>query len=168
MDKQARDVSPAEIRRDTEALLDSDPSDNLTWLVAERNLEAALRGEASQVEDKVGANRHDERVQRFADSANELKSLRDKVAAMTTLLNSRLLVSLTEATRPEWRATHKHYKGGYYRALGPANDANGEELVEGIVYDDHRGQRYFLHRDKFESVLESGRPRYQVLLKDVL
>lgn len=165
---QSRAVSPDEMRSDAEALLATDPKDTLLWLLGERTLEAALREEAFASDDKIEANRRDERTHRFHDAAKELSDLRKQVEAMTLLLTSRLIVALTEARTPQWEATHRHYKGGYYRVLGEAQDANGEETIDGVVYDDHRGQRYFLHRDRWDSILESGKPRYQVILKDRL
>lgn len=164
-DQQSRTIGPEEIRRDTEAMVDANPNDILVWLEAERNLEAVNRHEAFAVDDKVKANRHDERTNRFAAAVRELTKARERLATFTEVLCSRIEVALVEAKQPAWVATHLHYKGTLYRVTGMRNDANGQELVEGIDYDDAAGNRYYLHRSRFESVLESGRPRYQVLYK---
>ena len=75
-----------------------------------------------------------------------------------------MIIALKEAKHPEWKPTHRHYKGALYRVTGTRMDANGEELIEGVEYDDATGKRYFLHRARWDRVLDSGKPRYQVLL----
>lgn len=159
---QSRQVLPAEMRRDSEALLAANPEDNLTWLEAERNLEVASREEAFAAEDMVTANRHAKRANHLADCINEMRKMREMVGHMTTALRGRIIVAVTEA-KPEWKPTHRHYKGMLYRVTGTRANSEGEELVEGIEYDDAKGTRYFLRRDRWESLLESGRPRYQPL-----
>ncbi len=160
-----REVKADEMRRDTEAMMAAEPNDVLVWLMSERNLEAAQRSEAFDLEDKIKANRHDERVNRFAAAIRELEDARNRIAAFTTVLSNRILVALQEAKQPEWTPTHRHYKGTLYRVTGTRMDANGDELVEGVEYDDATGKRYFLHRTRWDEVLASGKPRYQVLLK---
>jgi len=159
---QSRTVPSSEMRRDTEALLAANPEDNLAWLEAERNLEAASREEAFAVESMVLANQHAKRANHFADCVAEMRKLREITGHMTTALRGRIIVAVTEA-RPEWRPTHRHYKGTLYRVTGTRANSEGEELVEGIEYDDEKGTRYFIRRDRWESLLDSGRPRYQPL-----
>ncbi len=160
-----REVPPEELRMDTEAMIAAAPNDIIVWLKGERNLEVAQRGEAFAVEDKVKANHHDGRANRFAEAIREMTDARSRLAAFAIVLGNRILVALKEAKQPEWHPTHRHYKGTLYRVTGTRMDANGEELIEGVEYDDATGKRYFLHRSRWDGNLESGKPRYQVLIK---
>lgn len=162
MTTQSRTVGPEELRADTEKM---DTSDSLNWLLAERNIAHANSVEAMNSGDMVAANRWQERAQRFTDSSKELQEALKKCREMERVLTNRVIVALKEAERPSFSATHKHYKGGVYRVLLEASDANGVELIDGVVYDDPQGRTYFLHKDKFLSVLPSGKPRYEMVLK---
>ena len=160
---QSRAVPPAEMRRDSEAVLYANPSDNLLWLENERTAEASRREEEFAVNNMIAANIHAKRATHFASCITELKALREINEHMTTVLRNRVLIALQSAERPPWKATHRHYKGTLYRVTGTRNNAEGEELIEGVEYDDLLGNRYFLNRERFESRIESGKPRYQTL-----
>jgi len=164
MTPQSRKVDPEEIRRDTEEMLEANPVDVLTWLKAERNLESALRSEAFAVDDKVKANHHDARCDKLAKVIREVEDLRTRRDAFSVILQSKIMLALSEAQKPVWSATHRHYKGTLYRVTGTRMDARGEELIEGIDYDDAAGNKYFLDRERWESHVPSGRLRYEPLL----
>lgn len=161
-DKISRDVPPAELRADAAKLI-VDNDDLLAWLKAELLLEAAQRAESFATSDIVKANQHDARATRFGDAIKELESLRTINSELRRVTINRVLVALTHAERPPWKATHQHYKGTLYRVTGTRSDAEGEELIEGVEYDDVDGHRYFLKRTRFESILDSGKARYAAL-----
>ena len=162
---QSRDVKPDEIREDAGRKLANNPKDNLAWVEVERDLSSAKRNEAYQVDDKMAAIHWSERTERWGDVAKELKKLREQCAAMGEALKERIIVALRHAKSPEWRPTHKHYKGGLYRVLMTCQLSTGEELEEGVVYDDNHGHVYCITRARWESKTEKDRPRYQVLLE---
>lgn len=163
MDSQTRRMSPNEIRQAANLALQASPNDNLVWLRAERDFAIADRNEAFAIDNQIGANIHAKKANHLAECVNELEKLRKINADMTKVLVNRVLVALNEATSPPWKPTHRHYKGTLYRVTGVRKDASGDELIEGFDYDDAMGNRYFLDRNRFESHLDSGRPRYQVL-----
>jgi len=165
MSSMVRDVPPDELREDALRKLETAGDDVLVWLDVERTLEAASRKEAFMSDDKVKANRHDARCNKFASAYAEIQSLRERMAAFQLVLANRIIIALGEAERPPWRATHRHYKGALYRVTGTRMDANGDELVEGVEYDDATGKRFFLRRERWESRTSTGRLRYQPLLE---
>lgn len=154
------------MRLNAEKKLLENPDDNLTWLLVQRDLAIANREEAFAADDKAKANRHAVSADRIFKASEELRHLRGRMAVAEKLLTSRLIVSLGKATKPAWKPTHKHYKGKLYRVTGIRADANGQELVDGVEYDDAMGNRYYLHRSRWDSLLDSGKPRYQVILNN--
>lgn len=161
-----RDVPAEELREIAAKIAALDPNDVLCWLGGELQLEAAMRKEAFDANDKVAGNRHDLRADKFGAAVVEVTKLRNRIAAFTEVLGNRLIVALQEAKRPGWQATHQHYKGTLYRVTGQRQNAEGEELVDGVDYDDATGKRYWLPIVRWESTLESGRLRYRPLLGD--
>lgn len=164
MTSLTRNINPEELRDYVEEIRSKNPDDSLVWLSGECNLEAAQREEAFSVDDKLKANHHAKRAEWYGKLLFDMVSLRTRMEAFTEVLQGRIIVALKEGRRPAWQATHRHYKGTLYRVSGIRQDANGPELVEGVEYDDAAGNRYFLHRDRFESKLDSGKLRYQPLL----
>lgn len=162
-----RDVSPEELRELVEKMRAKDPDNVAVWLDGECQLEAALRKEAFAVEDKVKANRHDERCNRFGAATLELLRLRERMEAFTEVLGNRIIVALKEAREPSWQPTHRHYKGTLYRVTGRRFNAEGEELIDGVDYDDAAGRRYWLPLSRWESTLESGKLRYRPLTAEL-
>lgn len=162
---QGRPVPPQELRDDAAKKLASNPKDNLTWLECERDLAGAKRNEAFAAEDKMAAIHWSDRTEKLGDVSREFKKLREINGAMREALGERIVIALRHAKAPEWRATHRHYKGGSYRFLMLAKNSTGEELEEMVVYDDSHGSVYCITRERWESQTEKGRPRYQVILE---
>lgn len=160
-----RQVPPAEMRLEAaHKLLES--NDDLTWLKVQRDLEVADREEAFQAGDFLVANKKDERANYYARLIVVIEDLRKKEEVFQKALVNKIVIALEEAERPAWKATHRHYKGTLYRVTGLRQDANGQELIEGVDYDDAMGNKYFLHRERWEGKLDSGKMRYQALIFD--
>lgn len=105
---------------------------------------------------------------RMAHEALEtIRKLTEVNSLMTDALRQRIMVALQDARVPAWVPTHRHYKGKMYRVTGVRMDAEHEELEEKIEYDDADGRRFVLSRRKWESILPSGRPRYEYLYQGV-
>lgn len=168
MSSESRNISPDELRQFVDKMRARNPDDVMVWLDGECNLEAAARDEAFQVDDKIKANNHAIRAERFGQAVKEMAKLRSRIEAFTEALQHRIVVAVGEAKQPAWKATHRHYKGTLYRATGHRQNAEGQELVDGIDYDDATGKKYWLPLSKWESNLESGRPRYQPLILEEL
>lgn len=140
--------------------------DVLDWLV----LQIDLRQEVSIGEFQKGdladynvINPAEEEKENLHKVVKEVMRLRVQNAQMTEALKNRITVALTEARDPPWVPTHRHYKGTEYRVIGRVMCADHEELEEMVLYDDLAGRRFVLSRRRWESRLESGRPRYEFL-----
>lgn len=165
--KQSEAVTSAaemtSLRRNTEARASDDI---LEWLLSERDLSASVAAEEFQKGDLADYNVINpavDRSDRYARAAAEIERSRELIALMTESLRNRILVALAEAKAPEWVPTHRHYKGTEYRVTGTRMDAEYEELIEKVEYDDREGNRYVLSRSRFESFLGSGKPRYEFI-----
>lgn len=156
----SRTVTPSERRRNTILM---DPDQVVTWLGAMRDEASADRDEAFNASDMLTANAADARCTMFARAHEDLVGLAAQNEELTKVLKRRVVVALHEAEAPPWTATHRHYKGTLYRVTGLRYDATGEELVEGIEYDDAEGRRFWISRARFESILPSGRARYELV-----
>lgn len=167
-DRQSREATAEDLRGIAAAMAERANDDVLVWLEQQGTLAAADRYEAFKAGENVRANKLDDLCTRFAQAGDEFRKLRLFEQVSRDLLVARLEVALKAARAPDWRPTHRHYKGGLYRFLGQVRDANHEELSDGVVYDDRDGNRYFLLRSRFESLLESGRPRYEILSEDIM
>lgn len=99
----------------------------------------------------------------YHDAVTALEKLMEQNALLTETLKNRVLVALSEAKAPAWVPTHRHYKGTLYRVTGIRYDAEHEELVEKVEYDDEHGGRFVLAKRRWESVLDSGKQRYEFL-----
>lgn len=76
------------------------------------------------------------------------------------------------STPPEWavaEATHRHYKGGYYRIVGEAKHTEtGERMV---VYEHiwpHERGLFCRPFDLFYGVLSDGSPRFEPLTRQTI
>ncbi len=167
MSDQQKNLPPDQMRAYArQEFLVPNQDKSLAWIRYCRDLEAADREEAFQADDKVKANLHAERCQGFADAAVRLEKLIEVHGQMRDVLQARIVVALNEARMPAWKPTHLHYKGTGYRVLKYIKDANGQELADAVVYDDHLGNTYTLVRSRFEGLLESGKPRYQPIVEE--
>lgn len=97
------------------------------------------------------------------EALETIRKLTEVNALMTEALRQRIIVALQNARQPAWVPTHRHYKGKLYRVTGQRMDAEHEELEEKIEYDDADGGKFVLSRRKWESLLPSGRPRYEYI-----
>lgn len=140
--------------------------DNLQWLLDLRDYHAKVRDEAFTKEDFIKANEHDPLVYQYFLAAEEVRLNRELVATMTEVMRNRIVVAMAEAKSPVWEPTHRHYKGDLYRYLGIGWNAEHEELQEEVIYDNVDGKRFTLSKRRWESLLDSGRPRYAGLWKD--
>jgi len=165
MDSQAREVSPGEMRLAAENELRKFPNDNLTWLQAQRDFAAADAKEAFALDDKIRANAAADKADRFAKATEELRVIREKIAVAEQLLFNRLVVALNNAKSPPWSPTHRHYKGALYRVTGTKRqNAEHDEPIDGIEYDDAEGHQWWLPRQRWESFNGAGKPRYAAIL----
>jgi hypothetical protein len=99
----------------------------------------------------------------YHDAVTTLEKLIQQNALLTEALKNRVIVALVDAKAPAWVPTHRHYKGTLYRVTGIRYDAEHEELVEKVEYDDEHGNRFILSKRRFESALDSGKQRYEYL-----
>jgi hypothetical protein len=102
----------------------------------------------------------------FHQAGHTIRLLAAQNEKMADVLVNRVLVALDSARAPEWKPTHRHYKGKEYRVTGIRYDAEFEELVEKVEYDDRDGMKFVLTRQRFESKLPSGAARYEYIFVD--
>lgn len=137
------------------------PDQLLRDLDERRDHHAALRDAAIKTDDFSVAGEQEPLVQIYHDAGKHLRALMAQNEAMRRVLVSRVLVELEVAEKPPWKATHRHYKGTLYRATGERMNADHEELEPMVEYDDADGRRFVISKRRWESHLESGRPRYE-------
>lgn len=132
-------------------------------LEVERDAKGAISAEALRKDDWVVVNELAPHIQRNADAAITIKNLLEQNKLMGEVLKNRILVALAEAKEPAWVPTHRHYKGKMYRVTGERQNADHEELEPMVEYDDAEGNRFVISKRRWESRLESGRPRYEFI-----
>lgn len=108
-------------------------------------------------------NEHEPKSQLAFDALSTIKRLMQQNSEMAEVLKNRVIVALHEAKQPEWKPTHRHYKGKLYRVTGTRFNADHEELTEEVEYDDVDGNKYTLSRRRWDSFLDSGKPRYEFI-----
>lgn len=71
---------------------------------------------------------------------------------------------MTEATerQPQWKATHRHYKGGLYRVIGEAVHTETSAFL--TIYDNEQGNIFARPQGMFYGTIEDGTPRFRSLL----
>jgi len=89
MSEQTRTVPTKERRLDAARLLALNPDDNIAWLTYMRDVAAADRDDAFAEEDKISANAHADVADRFFRVIEELRRLRDRMAAAERMLADR-------------------------------------------------------------------------------
>lgn len=151
------------LRRSAET---KETSDIVEWLLLQRDYWASIYQTEFQKGDLADykiINPANDLASQYNTAAEEIRKGRELVAALTESLRNRVLVQLKEAKEPAWVATHRHYKGTLYRVTGIRFDSEHEELIEKVEYDCEEGNKYVLSRRRFESHLESGKPRYEYI-----
>ena len=140
-------------------------NDILEWLLLQRDAQASIsQTEFAKHEPNYGVINPAEALKlKFFEAAEEIRKLRDISASLTDALKNRIIIALSEAKAPPWEPTHKHYKGKLYRVTGVRMDAEYEELVEKVEYDDEDGTKFVLSKERFNSLIGSGRPRYEFI-----
>lgn len=138
-------------------------TDNLEWLLAMRDHHGRVRDTAFAKEDFLTANEHDPLCHQFFLAAEEVRKNRELLIAMTEVMRNRIIIALVEAKAPVWEPTHRHYKGDLYRMTGIRWDAEHEELNELVEYDNIDGKKFCISKRRWDSLLDSGKPRYQYL-----
>lgn len=162
---QSRAVPPGEQRLMAAHELAKNPTDNLSRIEFLRDMAAADREEAFLAGDNVKANEKDAYLKHLVGAARELRSLRARLEVMDQVLNNRLVIALKEAKVPPWVATHRHYKkGDLYRVTGIRWNAEHDDLVEEVEYDDSDGKKFTISRRRWESVTDSGKLRYAPIM----
>lgn len=120
-------------------------------------------GDGRETIDYAVVREHEPLSLLMFDAANTVTALVDQNILMQEVLKNRILVALDNAKEPAWVPTHRHYKGGLYRVTGIRWDAEHDELVELIEYDDAEGKRFVMTKRRFESRLDSGGARYEYI-----
>lgn len=116
--------------------------------------------------DYVTVKDHEPLVLMAGQALVVIERLLAQNAAMTEALKNRIMVALQAAKNPPWVPTHRHYKGTLYRVVGKTNNAEHEELQEMVEYDDEEGNKFVLPTRKWESQLDSGKPRYEFIYQE--
>jgi hypothetical protein len=142
-------------------------NDIMEWLLLQRDAQAEISAmEFGKHDPDSGVINPAEALKlKFFEAAEELRKLRDVNASLTDALKNRIIVALADAKAPAWEPTHRHYKGKLYRVTGVRMDAEFEELIEKVEYDDADGEKFVLSKDRFNSLIGSGRPRYEFIAK---
>lgn len=138
--------------------------DIVEWLEVQRDAQAAIyqmEFQRGDLADYGVINPATDLAERYSRAAEEIKRLRTLHDLLVEAVKNKVLVALEDAKSPPWVPTHRHYKGTLYRVTGMRWDAEFEELVEKVEYDDSDGKKFVLARSRWESMLNSGRPRYE-------
>jgi hypothetical protein len=142
-------------------------NDIMEWLLLQRDAQAEISAmEFGKHDPDYGVINPAEALKlKFFEAAEELRKLRGVNASLSEALKNRIIVALADAKAPAWEPTHKHYKGTLYRVTGVRMDAEFEELIEKVEYDDADGEKFVLSKDRFNSLIGSGKPRYEFIAK---
>lgn len=108
-------------------------------------------------------NEHQALAELYFEASSAVTKLVEQNSLLTETLKARVIVALGEAKDPPWKATHRHYKGKLYRVTGYRQNTDHDELEEQVEYDDEEGNRYTLSRRRWDSLLGSGKPRYEFI-----
>lgn len=167
MTQQSTKVERAEEMTQLRHAQSTRDNDIMEWLLLQRDYHAEVSAmEFGKHDPDYGVINPAEALKgKFFEAAEELRKLRDVNASLTDALKNRIIVALADAKAPAWEPTHRHYKGKLYRVTGVRMDAEFEELIEKVEYDDADGTKFVLSKDRFNSLIGSGKPRYEFIAK---